>query len=29
VEVAGGVDDDIEARAAEGCTGFYLYLRPG
>lgn len=29
VHVPGGVDHDIDATASEGCTVFYLYLRPG
>jgi quercetin dioxygenase-like cupin family protein len=29
VYVPGGVDHDIDATASEGCTVFYLYLRPG
>lgn len=29
VHIPSGVDHDIDATASEGCTVFYLYLRPG
>jgi hypothetical protein len=29
VHIPGGVDHDIDASATDGCTVFYLYLRPG
>jgi uncharacterized RmlC-like cupin family protein len=29
VHVPAGVDHDIDATATQGCTVFYLYLRPG
>ena len=29
VYVPSGVDHDIDATGSEGCTVFYLYLRPG
>jgi quercetin dioxygenase-like cupin family protein len=29
VHIPGGVEHDIDATASQGCTVFYLYLRPG
>jgi quercetin dioxygenase-like cupin family protein len=29
VHVPSGIEHDIDARATQGCTVFYLYIRPG
>lgn len=29
VHIPSGIDHDIDARETEGCTVYYLYLRPG